>query len=944
MDADGFEADKVPTTYELASGVTAHFDGIKYSGSSTTAANTGFTEVPSSYASASSCFLTSTSIANGTLYYYFTSNATAPSKTTFDSFHEASAVKGSYTVAKTTMDKNVATTMASAAYPYIIVMLRDNNGNSYDPLVISNRASSGFSVAPEVSTSNSYHYLAYTPTVGGTLYYYYTNNSDVPTVSSFSSTYTANSTSYKGTVDVSAGKSASSVLLSTSRVSNYAYIAVMLEEKIGENYQPVLVPAKATVSSLGNGFSSTPKCTLTADGIALSYNAANTGTLQYYFTSTNVEPSAAQFDTNLALADTAMTGAATVTAGKSATLTIGKNVSASSYPYVVLRLTSGTTRYNPVVVSTSGVALDLTGTGFNAVPTVSVENGYYTLKLNTSYASKVYYYVTSNPIAVSSDIFLKNYQTFTSSLSTSPSGGYVTTYGYSASTLRTDLRASAQNSNSYLTLMVNIGTQNFKPIVIPMPVVTAEEMNSGNMFLVGPSYMRYSGSMHQIEFTAKVPGRVYVYYTSEPESLKAYEIITMINWGRLGDGIGDYKTVQANVEERIAFSRSDGDYPEYAAVIFVDESNNIFEPIVLATDGSSAPVDGIGFINIEVVRTSAHENPVANYKTNQAGKAYYYFTSSSTKPTNATAFLNAYNSSSLAYLRGEFSVGFGSGSSELTSQISAANYPYVVLLFQSATGGTGGYASPVLLRVNNSGSGSSSSMFSTNAFYSQPSLNGSYLYYSPVASGTLYYSFANSDDVMEWLAPAVKLQSISGSSSLGSITPTRLSQYICHEGEGSYIDNVSAYGNSTKTANISLKNYKYLVVWMVTLNDVMTAPEFISIGGSNNITGIPTTTNNGFYTNPAVYGGYVYFTSNVNGYVEYFYSSSSAPITSAQFETQFDDLRNINESLAGVNFFEPGVTQSFQVAAGMKYVWLRVVDVSNVSNRIDYAPVCVMIP
>ncbi len=941
VEADGFEADKVPTTYELASGVIAHFDGTKYSGSSTTAANTGFTEVPSSYASASSCFLTSTAIVNGKLYYYFTSNATAPSKTTFDSFYEVAAVKGNYNVAKSTMDKSAGTTTTVAAYPYIVVMLRDNNNNAYNPLVISNRASSGFSVAPEVSTSNSYHYLAYTPISDGTLYYYYTNNSDVPTVSSFSTTYNANSTSYKGTVDVNAGKSASSVLLSTSRVSNYAYIAVMLEEKAGECYQPLLIPVKSTASSLGSGLSSTPKCTLTSSGISLSYNASNAGTLQYYLTSSNVEPSAAQFDTNIALTDAALTGAATVSAGKSATLTIGKNSSASNYPYIVLRLTSGTTRYNPVVISTSGVTLDLTGTGFNAVPTVSVADGYYYLNLNTAYASNVYYYLTNSTNVSSTDIFQRNYNTATSALVANPNGGYVTTYGYSNTALRTSIRASLQNSYNYIALMVSIGSQNYKPIVVPIPHVSGEEMNSSNLFLTGPSYICYSNNAHQIEFATTVPGRVFVYYTDDRENLNANDIVMQIMWGQNIEFLAEYKEVDANRDEAIPFTFSDSSLlPKYAAVIFMDENNTIYEPIFLTTDGASAPLMGSnasGFTgSYAVKRESTYATPVMTFNTMQPGTVYYFFTSSSSTPSTATSFLNAYNSSSMVNIRGQFSVGMGSNSKELTTASSTANYAYVVVLFQSANGGTGGYGSPVTIRINASGSGSSS-MFLTNAFSTTPTLSGSRLYFSPIYNGTLYYSFTNSDDMMEWLAPAMKLQGIS--SAFGTVTPDRLSQYICYESGGNYI---SVSGGSARTLDITLKNYTYLVVWMVT-NNVMTEPVFIPTSGSTSYPGVYQT-GSGFYYGPTYSGNYytsgvVSFTPAVSGIVEYFYSSSKSSISGSEFETQYNSSRNY-EGLTGICFCDAGINNSFDVTHKAKYLWIRLVDPSTTT---EYTPICIQV-
>ena len=945
--ANGFEADKVPTTYELSSGITAEFDDVKYSGSSASAANTGFTQLPSTYASASACFLTSTAVASGRLYYYYSFNATAPSKTTFDSFYEAAAVKGNYTVTKSAMDKNTGTTVTVAAYPYVVVMLRDNAENAYNPVVITNRSSSGFTVAPEVTTSNSYHYLAYTAGESGTLYYYYTNNSEVPTSSSFSSTYNSSSTSYKGTVDAAKSTAANSVLLPTSRVTNYAYIAVMLEDASYERYQPVLIPVKATAETLGNGFSSAPKCSLSADGISLTYTASSAGTLQYYLTTSNVEPTSAQFDTNLALTDAALTGAATVSAGSAASLTVGKGASASSYPYMVVRLTSGTKRYAPVVVSTSGVSVNLTGTGFNSIPKVTVVDGYYYLNLDTSYASKVYYYLTSNPIVSKPDVFLKNYETATSGFSANSNGGYVTTYGYNNLALRTDIKASAQNSYSYLTLMVSIGSQNHTPVVIPLPAFSAELIGSESMFLMGPSYICYGSNMHQIEFATTAPGSVFVYYTDDVDNLNAEEIIAQLSWlGGNADARWDSVDVMANTQAAISFNIDSETVEKYAAVIFVDANNTVYKPVILTTDGASSSLIGPngGFSKTPTVnRSSATSAPVMQLTTSQSGTVYYYFTTATSAPSSAVAFINAYNSTGLASLRGEFSVGIGSSSQELTTLAPSANYSYVVVLYKSSGGG---YGMPIALRINN-GSGSGTSVFTTNAFSMTPTLNGSTLYFSPLYNGTLYYSFSNSDDAMEWLAPALRLQGIGSTG--GNVTPSQLSQFLCYENGGSYTT-VYAYG-SQQTLNISLKDYTYLVVWMVTNNTVMTEPVFIPISGSSS--GYPGNTGyypnaSGFYYGPTYNenyysGGSVSFMATVQGYVEYFYTNSNTTLTGSEFEYQLNYLRSLNEEYTGIQFYSANENSSFSVNPTYgKYLQIRLVSYSS-SSKDTYTPVCVQI-
>lgn len=973
INASGFTSDPMPTRYELASGLSATLAGKTLSGASADGTQSGFTSQPSTYASAANCYLTATAVSAGTVYYYFTTSSAVPTTGTFTSYYSAAAVHASYAaVANIPRDTNLGATASVGAYPYVALMLVDSANNRYQPLVIENKASNGFTVAPSVSTTGQYQYISATPAVSGTLYYLYTSSSSM-TLSSFSSAYSAASSDVKGTLTAAAGQSATSLTKRAADVSGYAYLAVLLENAAGEQYQPVVIPLSGSgAPAATTGFTSDPVSTSNANGISLSFTPSVSGTVEYYFSASGVVPTSAQFDANLTMTSASYTGSRTVERARPYTALIASAAEARSYPYVVVRLTSGSTKYQPVVVKLAEAAqIDLTGSGFTSQPTLTVSNGYYYITLPTSGSATVYYYLTNATSVANSTVFMTNYNSAISPYQATKTGGSLTA-GYAATPLQTILPSSMYGSYTGLALMVTNGMQSGTPIVIPLTGSSSDSTPTDTGFLTGPIYNIYYTGLHQIEFMTNASGKVFYYYTDSSEVTReeVQSAMAQILFGSLSssDTAGCVDVV-ARTQTSIPVRASV--YPPYVVMFFVDASNTPSQHVVISTDGSSSSSISTGFSGTPSC-TMQSGTPRLTYNTATSGKIYYYFTNTRTAPNDASSFLKAwidasssssvpgFPSSSTGVASGSFDVGVGMGVKDISMPY--GSYQYIALMFQSASGGTGGYYRPVTISTSgSSSSGGSGSIGSQTAFVTTPTLSAlpwggaATLTFTPAMSGTLFYSFTNENTMSAWLDP-VKAYIGLGGTGIGSGSsllqnPQQLSTLIAQLGRGGTLQAVTA-SYASQTASVTLNtSYKYLAVWIAGTTS-MSSPVFLPVsgtttGGSTGGGSYPWLSGgNGFSVTPTynrLTSALDYTVDSTLGMylVECVFTNTvtSTSMTSAQFDTlkatTSSDAQNV--AFGGTSISVPA--SSYYPL--YKYAWLRVVSLSGTGT--DYTPVCVQL-
>ncbi len=239
----------------------------------------------------------------GELYYYFTNDPTVP---------DADQVIGQFLFGLgSSFEYDYGTTYVSAGNEnrltfnvdaklsdYIVMILRDQNGQNYSPVVaamngsnVSGTPVSGFAAKPTVTSPNDILTLNYSVSEPGTLYYFFTNYGSTAyfnTYTQFMSQYNSMNSSYSGTVPVANMGSGS---LSLAGKSTYPYMALLF---VGAARQQQNVPivistmvqttsAASNETSASTGFSVTP----TLQNGILTYTPSVQGTLFYAFSDTD---------------------------------------------------------------------------------------------------------------------------------------------------------------------------------------------------------------------------------------------------------------------------------------------------------------------------------------------------------------------------------------------------------------------------------------------------------------------------------------------------------------------------------------------------------------------------------------------------------------------------------------------------------------------------------
>ena len=939
INASGFVSDKKPTNYTLGLGISATFAGSVYTSSSTPSASaTGFTAQPSLYTSSSYTYLKLTAAKAGTVHYYYTNTATTPTAELFDNYYAVAAVRSNFMVsANRSLDTQIGSTAAVGSYSHVVVKFTDTLGVDYQPIVLSNQSSSGFTVAPTVSTNGSYQYLSFTPAIDGTLYYYYTNSSTPLSANSFASALTSGAAMYKGDIEVTTGKAVSQALAVASTVSNYAYVAVMLEDNMAKLYQPVLIPTGGTGANSATGFTDSPYCNTLNNGVALGFTPTYSGVVEYYFTTGSTVPTTSEFEYYKSISQVTLTGSVQVTAGTASYSPLLNTVNPTMYPYIVIRLksTSGTT-YTPVVIrisTTSGSGSTTPGTsgsGFATMPTVTYAAGKFILNFQASMSGTVYYYLTTSPNSPGS-AFMGNYNSSTSPMISTKLGGILTATGM-AQSQQTVLATDLSEDYDYMAVMLQSGNTAYTPVVIPVPDVEAVVIQDTG-FVVGPIYNEYTETRHQIEFATSVKGTVWYYFTDSPETPSSSDIIEAVLYG--GEGVYDRGRQAVNkLSSTLMPLNIEDTLPGYVVMMLVDENDNYYLPIVLTTSGMyGASSVTSGFVERENALSVIVDGmtPILNYTCTETGKLYYFFTNSPSSINTVWDFFmdgfgRGYLSSYADGVRGTIDLSVGKGSVALPVSKSVSSYTHVAIMLQNSGYAPGGYRKPLVVALNATGSSGTSSSYS--GFSTSPYLSGTSVYFTPKTTGTVYYGFTQTNDTSA-------LYENWGLGSLGTLGGTigtaNVSAYLASANYGGSMPiSWAGYTQSIAISSTNLINYKYMAIWTVDTSDTMSKIEFVPL--SNASIGGTTTSGTGFLVAPS-YNSYtrqLSFTPSVAGTVAYVCSDSTSITTYEQFVTAFNNATVKNTT--AVSALQP---TTITINASLnKYVWVMLYTVEG-----NYTPV-----
>jgi|GEM_PF-2272118 len=965
--ASGFSADKVPTRYTIADKLTATFAGAAYSSGSTTTTS-AFSKAPETYATTSSCYLTATPSVSGTLYVYFTNTATAPTAATFDSLYGAAAVKTSFTVtARSSFDRTVAATTNVSAYPYAAIMVKSSAGSAYQPVVVPNTASSGFTVAPTASVTGTTDYLSYTAAVSGKLFYFYTTSPDVLTVTAFSSQY--NSSAYRGSLDVTAGQSAAIPLQQASLVANFPYIAVMLSDSTSGEFMPKIV-SRTTSAVVGSGFSIAPSATTIGASIYLVCTPQVAGTVEYYLSAANTAPSAAQFDSLRTIAQAqGLAGTTFAAAGSSTSFTIPV-ASVLSYPYAVVRLTANGVSYQPVAVSLLGG----TGTGTTAnsgfayTPTLGSIGGKYTINCQTITTGLVYYYLTNSTTPDSNaSTFWQNYTSKTSSrLEQKLGGSFQSNGGYQVATtvLPTSLY---QEGFTHMAILFGGQRSTYAPIVIELTAVAATSDDTG--FAFGPTYSGAYDPLypnrHRIEFITNESGTVYYLFT-DTNNVTGSDVMAKAQLDSL-NGVNTPYSGSVTVTKGMASYvdvQTDSSLPPYVALVLFDQNNTPRIPVVISTSGTASfsSSGSTGFGGQPTVNTASTTSATLNYNSQTYGKLYYFFSAGNVPQLpNAVIYQQYYINNVQDSYKGEIEINtVGSGTATLSTKnnMPISSMTYVVLLLQGAAGE---YYAPVMLQLNG-GTGSGSGSFIQSGFSSMPYVMNNTLYYRTLTTGTLYYGFTASNDGKEFnnaqdmAAAQMGLSGLAGGSQSmipnpyqqvpyygGTLNPSAMigmlsSMVASTLGGGSASILGTLYGTDRMVPLSQIPAGKnYMVVWIINDSKLLPNELYIPLSGSSYYPGAGTTTGtSGFALAPTLSNGTVVYIPSVSGTVKYFYTNTN--YGTAMNGTYFDMYAQQN--YGSTQSVTAGTQGTIPVFNNFAYLWLYLVPTTP-AYSVTYSPVCV---
>jgi len=217
---------------------------------------------------------------SGTLYYYYATTDTSLTPSEFSDIWRTQAGNGSMAITANNRTSVSYDPTYASSHPYMVFCIKDSDGNYRTPFILDINYDTGFSVVPSISSGTE---IAFKPAKRGTVYWYFTQSSTVPTTSNFMSSYDGASNARRGTVSVRYTANYQYITFEPSYAAQYPYIAIMLVDTDGKSYQPVLVDVK---NDINTGFVIAPYCDTNDE--AVYFKTAVSGDVYFYFSRSSV--------------------------------------------------------------------------------------------------------------------------------------------------------------------------------------------------------------------------------------------------------------------------------------------------------------------------------------------------------------------------------------------------------------------------------------------------------------------------------------------------------------------------------------------------------------------------------------------------------------------------------------------------------------------------------
>jgi hypothetical protein len=733
---------------------------ISRSGSTTDNTASGFSKGPTVNTNAATGYdnLSFTTTAAGYVFYYYTtSNAAITSENFLANWTAAgSGLKnptstGIPVVAGTEYNQTtVYNGGASSQYQYVAVMLTTGSGTNainYPPIIVTrnsdsvnNYSESGFTAAPVWSSYNGIDTLKVSTKAAGSMRYYYTNISQVP--SNFAANYGISA--YYNSVKVSAGENSSIYLTHMSgtqsiRIETAAantaglnYIVLELSDNSGNTYPPLVIPRSESGTG-GAGFTVSPSITVNNNGDFVSFTPAINGVVYWYYSKTSTGIDASNFLTGYGNAATSVKGATTqLTAGQPVgNLKTADPGFANDYTFIVIAIqdTSGKIQAPAILPRLNTNAGSY---GFSVTPTVMVSsqlNGNDTVSFTPSYAGYVYYYYTNSPTAPNDyNAFNTNYNATSNSFK-----GTISVSANSAVSNR-GLVVSANATTSgyqYVTFMLT-GTGTTTTYYSPITVKRGDPGSvTGSGFSYTPS-VTVNTLQDYLTANSSINGTVYWYYTNSPTA-PANSNAFMTEHGNTSSTVKG--TFPVNTTGYGAVYQYANAY-NFVAFMLIDSSNNRYVPVLVSRIGSGTGL-GNGITYGPYITTSGTQDNI-RVTTSVSGSVYFYYSNTNPGFINSATF--ATNYSTATSITGAIPVSANMQASYNVNVLgSSAGYVVFMLI-----DGSNNRYNPVT--VQRSGGGYNTDGFTTLPTIVTTATGDSFedeISFRSAVNGTLYYLYSN---------------------------------------------------------------------------------------------------------------------------------------------------------------------------------------------------------
>ncbi len=426
---------------------------------------------------------------SGELYYYYSTDADLPTPDNFKSVYNKAKLAKRIDVSKNKTDTFDYDVDESEDYPYLIIALKNSNGEYMQPVALNINYQTGFRNLPEIADEVT---IQFRTEDDGEVMYYYTKTAEVPNNYQFHERYDALASRYKDKVDVD--DSWEKVEYSQDKAKDYPYMAFMFIDDQDKEYTPVVIELDATANT---GFTVAPY--IIDD--AVYFKTESAGEVWYFYAKTEFSLAASEFEEEYE--DARYTGTETVRAGSLDGFELDEDI-IDDYPYIVIAFLPADKEDDrkfcfPVVLDIEEGTAGGTGLSVDSITADEVV-------VTTSLDGKVYWYF-SNSSSVNSDKFESRYED-------------AKDYDYENCDDGDEIEISVDEDDDYDYLIVCIKVKNsdgkevyMTPVVIDLDERTSDKSDEDDGSTTSKTGLEYTSTQSDyndqiLKFTSKYDGTV----------------------------------------------------------------------------------------------------------------------------------------------------------------------------------------------------------------------------------------------------------------------------------------------------------------------------------------------------------------------------------------------------------------------------------------------------